>query len=747
MTIRNTFGAWLLVVALTVGGAPASLAQSAPPIAPVTKPSARDAESPIEADADHLDYDHATGRMLAIGHVVIRRGADVLRADRVLVNTETGDAYALGNVVLTRGEGVLRGEKLHYNFKTRESGTEDVVVEAAPFRILAGAARKTQAGLYELSGARVTTCEHEYPFCHYHVSARRLVVCPGDYMKAYGSVWWFGRVPVMYMPYWYRDLNDESGFRFRPGMDSRMGPYLLSSYRHRVSPGLQLEHHLDIRAKRGLAFGEDVRWRGRDGYGDLMLYFADDQKPVAGDEDAAAADIDSSRYRVRLRHDQTHGPRTYSGFQATLLSDTDIEEDFFESAYRRSPQPENYYSLTHRGDAYTMHATARFRVNDFFENVNRLPELSLDLMRRQLGNSSFYYDSRTTAGFLQRVWPEHTGIDDYSTLRVDTEHMLYQPRRLLGWLNVVPRAGYRGTYFAATRGTETGEEVTNGFVTNRVVSGGVTNTTVTSVATTNITTEIFDAGHAFRSLPTLGIEMSFKAYRVLDANAPGLRHVVEPYLNYTYTPEPDVLPDALYQFDGVDTLGEVHQTLVGVRNKIQTRRRGRPSDIVDVNLFTILNLAARGDQRLIENLFLDAEFDPTTWLSVRADGIFDVNAAIVNRFNSRILVRNEDRWDASLEHRYVYETASLLAGAFTFRPNRSWELNAFGRYEFEGGRFEEEGGYVQRNLDCMSVRVGGSVLPGYTRTDGTERDDEYRVMLEFWLTAFPDYSVRSRTRY
>ncbi len=737
----------VLTVVVAIAASTPTLAAPVAPVVPTSKNEALNPDAPIEADADHLDYDHTTGRILAVGHVVIRQGTDELRADRVLVSTESGDSYALGNVILKRGEDVVRGEKLHYNFKTRESRTEDITVDAAPFQILAGEVTRAGQGTYTLRDARVTTCQNRYPFCHYHVSAKRIVVHPGDYLKAYNGVWWFGRVPVMYMPYWYRNLNDDSGFRFRPGMDSRMGPFLLSSYRHRVSPWLQLEHHLDYRTKRGVAVGEDLRWTVADGYGDLMFYFASDDKPVDSDEDAATADISSDRYRIRLRHEQTHGPRTYSSLQATYLSDTDIEEDFFESDYRHSAQPENYYSLTHREDAYTINALARIRLNDFFENVNRLPEVTLDVMRQQLGDSSFYYDSQTAAGLLQRVWPDASGVSDYSTFRFDTEHVIYQPRRILGWLNVVPRAGYRGTYFATTRGTETSTTVVNGFVTNTVVSGGVTSTAVTASSTTNTATQTVEAGSAFRSIPSVGVEMSFKAYRILDATGAGLRHVVEPYLNYTYAMEPTVLPEELYQFDSVDALGEVHTTRLGVRNKLQTRRHGRPSDILDLDVSTILNLASLGDEQFIEKLYLDGEFDPVEWLSVRADGILDINDVIIDRFNSRLLIHNQNRWDASIEHRYIYDASSMLAASLTLRPSRAWEMNAFGRYEFEEGRVEEEGGYVQRNLDCVSIRLGGSMLPGYTRTDGTERDNEYRVMIEFWLSAFPEYSVRTRTRY
>ena len=103
----------------------------------------------------------------------------------------------------------------------------------------------------------------------------------------------------------------------------------------------------------------------------------------------------------------------------------------------------------------------------------------------------------------------------------------------------------------------------------------------------------------------------------------------------------------------------------------------------------------------------------------------------------------EDLWRIGIEHRYRDSESNLLAADATFYPNQKWAFNIFGRYEFEESRLEEQGGYVQRKLDCLGIRVGASVLPGYTRSDGTEREDEYRVLLEVWLTAFPEVGLGS----
>jgi LPS-assembly protein len=709
--------------------------------------SAIDENTPIEVDADSLDYDKANGRITANGNVVVICGVDELHADRVLVNMNTGETYALGHVVLKRGGKTTEGTKLQYNFRTRVCSLDDPDVDAAPFRVKAAKVTQLARNEYVLESAKITTCKYKHPHSHFHIRAKQVTVVPGEYMKSKGAVWYFGRVPCLYIPFWRRNLDPDSGFRFYPGYRSKWGGYLLSSYYHRWTPTLRGEHHLDYRGERGVAFGEDLKWNTENASGKMNLYFLDDQMPIEPDEDPDASDVESQRYRIHLEHAHNYGDRTLLLSQLNYLSDADVLEDFFDRQYRESRQPENYLSLSHRQDAYTLTAHANMRLNDFYSNVNRLPELSLDVMRLQIGRSSFYYEGQTTAAQLEKVWSDNSEDEDYSAMRLDTSHVLYQPRRYFGWLNLVPRAGYRGTYYSATLDRETSGVVSTTASTNEVVAGGITNMVASTVTSTNMETRVFESGAKLRNTFEVGAEVSFKAFKTMDQRGSGLRHVVEPYANYSFLLEPNILPEDLYYFDSVDTLEELHQTLVGVRNKIQTKRKGRPFDLVDVDVFTRLKFNTEGEEEILENLFLDAEFRPTDWLSLDLDAQYDVTESVLEQFNTRFDLEREGFWIARVEHRYRYEDSNLLSGLLTFYPNEKWALNVFGRYEFEESRVEEQGGYIERKLDCMAFRLGGSILPGFTRTDGSVQDDEYRVMLEFWLTAFPELSIRTKQRY
>ncbi len=685
--------------------------------------TAPDANTPIEVDAQGpIDYDRASGRITATDNVVITCGKDMLRADRVLVDINSGDAYALGNVVLMRGAERVTAAKLHYNFRTRVSSLDAPTVDSEPFRILADKVDRAADNTYMLRNAKVTTCIYPHPHSHYHVRAKTIKVVPDESMTARGAVWYFGRVPCFYLPYWYQSLDEASGFRFYPGYRSKWGGYMLSSYRYRLSPNLQAQHRLDYRTERGFAVGEDLKWKVERGFGDLSLYYIDDDKPMPDDSPADAVPIDPERYRLRLRHSHGFGERTQMLLQLEYLSDAAVRRDFFDREYRRARQPENYVTLAHRREGFTVTALANMRLNDFYGNVNRLPEVSLDVFRRQLANSSIYYESKSSVAGLERVWPEDSDNEEYSAFRLDTSHMLYQPRQLDGWLNVIPRIGYRATYY-----TEAPEMRTTGPATNQVT---------TTVAGDALLRHVFEVGS----------EVSYKAFKMLVPAADGQppwRHVVEPYANYSLRFEPTVLPGELYQFDSVDALDELHQIRLGVRNKLQTKRDSRAVDAADVDLFTTLKLNAEGDEPMLDLISLNSEFRPASWMLLEIDGSYSLEESVLSRLNSRFSLVQKDLWRIGVEHRYRDSESNLLAADATFYPNQKWAFNVFGRYEFEGSRLEEQGGYVQRKLDCLGIRLGASVLPGYTRADGSEREDEYRFMLEIWLTAFPEMGLGS----
>lgn len=697
----------------------------------------------ISAKADRLDYDRASGWVNAVGHAVVRKGKDVIHADRVRYNVETEDAEAVGRVVMNRDGNILKSDRIVYNFKTRTGKLPEFVYKCPPFQIVGKNSENLPNKDIRLQDAQLTTCTNGLENSHYHVSSSSATITPEECARMKHNVIYLGPVPILYLPYWYRNLKEDFGFRFYPGYHSDMGAFLLSSYRYRLTPYLKAETHVDYRAKRGVAYGQDFKWRNGDNwYGDVTGYYLDDKAPL-DDEDVGSTLITNERYRGRLRHTQYFSARDYLISQVGYLSDPDIIEDFFEDEYREANQPDNYLVFTHRGDQFTADLQLRGRLNDFYEGVNRLPEGGVQFMRQPIGETYLYYEGQTAAAFLQRVFPKGSDPDaDYSAFRIDSSHMIYYPDKYFGFLNLIPRVGYRATHYSETKTTVSSIEYVTVTRTNMVASGSRTSTVVTASSQTNMVARDIKGPAELRNRFEIGLEASLKAFKTWNDEFGGWRHVVEPYANYTMVPEPNLLPDRLNTFDGVDTLGKEHYIGLGLRNKLQTKVDDAPYDLADVNVFTTYRLETEEGEDPIDSFGLDAKTWPAEGVQLNFDGSYSVALSEVASFNTRLIITTTNYFCINLEHRYTPDS-SLINSTLTLMPSRAWDIELYTRYDFESKRLEEQWLYLTRKFDCLTFRLGGGTMPGYTRSDGYEVEDEYRAVFEMWLTAFPESSLGS----
>lgn len=704
--------------------------------------------SAVDVQADHLDYDRVSGIIEARGGVMISQGNQVLRADHVRYHVNSGIATASGNVVMVRGNEVWSGERLSYDFNTRRGDFDELRYSADPYHVRAMSSSRDGEKIV-LHRASITTCRYDHPHEHYHIRSRKLTLVPGERLVGRGSTWYFGRVPVLYLPYWRRNLSADFGWRFYPGQSSRMGFFLLSSYRYRFNPAVTARTHLDYRSRRGVALGQDVLWRTDNSRGGVMAYYLDDKRPLRDGDDPVRTNIDNDRYRITLEESWRMSERNMLRVQANYLSDTRILADFFEREFRSSSTPDNYVSLSRRGQLYTADVTFRGRLNDFYGGVNRLPEASLRMMRQPIAYTPLFYEGFASASNLERVFPVwQADVDDYSAFRFDTGHTIYYPQQYFGFLNVIPRGGFRGTYYDDSKLWVTETTVTTSFQTNIITDVDGIETAVVETITDVSQSRDWrtGGGQVFRSMPEMGVEVSYRAFKMWMTDVAPWRHVAEPYLNWTYVPEPNVVPEELLEFDRIDRLDKRHDIRLGMRNKWQTKRNDRSVDVVDLNTYTDYRIERDDGEDAIDRFFAEVEIVPAPRVSIFADAIYSLSDSEISRFNARVLRRKAGFWRMSGEYRYRANDSSLLAGNLTLYPVEAFDLNVYARYEFEDSRFEEYGGYFQRNLDCMHVQLSTSVLPGYTRSDGRVVDDDWRIMVAFWLSAFPDVGFRTRYR-
>ncbi|NLF85466.1 MAG: LPS-assembly protein LptD [Lentisphaerae bacterium] len=730
MTVRRTVVGLVCALALGLRAGPGHGAE--------LMPSQAERDAPLDISADSFSAVR-DGWVTASGNVRVRQGDTQVTADQMRVNQATGEIVAEGGVILIRqGQAATRTERLVYNYKTGEGLTPKIDLQIGSysngvFRVVAEAARRRPDGSYQMQETVVTTCTNALGHLHYHVRGREADMRPDDYVALSGVTPYFMGVPFFYFPYWRRELDEHYGWRFEPGYDSDWGAFLLSTYKFQLidfggafKDSLDSRTHFDYRTERGGAVGQDLAWHfgppdaGHKGF--VSAYYLADDKPMDEDwdRDPKRDLVEDSRYRFTFRHDSAFSPRDFLALRTSFLSDSYLLEDFYEEEYEDLVQPDSFAAYAHAGDGYSFGLAAYQRANEFYNSINRLPEAWFDVYRTDLGGSRLYYESQTRGGGLEREFadyghPSNTVAEAYDTLRFDTRHAVYLPGSLLGFLSVMPRAAYRGTYYGDTFQDLMGAPgVTNGVTMPRV-----------------------DDGAGLRNLFELGAEASFKAYGLYGDPDDRFRHVVEPYLNYTFVPEPDLRPWQLMQFDDVDTLDKRHDIRFGTRHQIQRRAGDAIHVLLDADIYGIYDIEDAQDESGLSTIGLRSRFRPVDGIRFQLDGTYDVDRSEINEVNTWITLWNNEIWEAAGEMFYRPDSSTLFAGSLTFSLSDHWTVNVYSRYEAETSRLEEQSGYIQYNLDCISFRLRGSFYPGFTRDDGTEREDKYRIAFYAWLRAFP----------
>ena len=548
---------------------------------------------------------------------------------------------------------------------------------------------------------------------------------------ARGVVFYVGPVPIFYVPKWTRNIKgDKTDIDFVPGYGTRVGAYLLTAFNYQMDCGVTASTHLDYRAKRGVGVGQDFSWGDSElpYRGALKTYYANDKSPMEKRSEREQENldglVDSDRYRIRLSDVHNLSTRDYAMTELNYLSDPAVIEDFFDDEYRHNAQPENRVSLVHRADKFSAGLTFNKRLNDFYDNVDRLPEVTLNVPRMQLGESPFYYESLNAASFLKKEFAEKSGEDSYDAFRFDSGHKVFYPTKHFGFLNVIPRVGYRGTYYSKTFEQNTVTNLTTVTDTNGLVS-----------TTNEVVTMTDDTGSDLRNLYELGFETSFKAFGLLNndwisRDDQGLRHVIQPYTDYTYVPEPNLLPDQLPQFDGVDTLGKRNDLLLGVRNKLQTKRKGVVHDLVDMNLWSTYFLEPEGDANDFSDIFFKTKLRLVDWLPIDFKGAYDEYENNLDNFDTQVAVIWPDKTRLAVDYRYAFDSYDQVAAELTLFPNWAWSMSAYGRYSLESSVIEEHAYFVEHKGRCVGWGVGCRQI-----------DADLQFWFRVWLTAFPKSNV------
>jgi len=692
---------------------------------------------------------YENGVAIAHGNVAIHFGDTDIYADSARYNSKTREVYAEGNVRIYREGTLYAAERGVYNVDTKEIRAETLRSVSDPYLVSGEKLHAFSDGHYLVEHGNFTTDDSSDP--DFHFRARTIRVYENDRVVFQNVTFYIGKVPVFWWPYLYQSLNDAFTFSVTPAYYSTWGASLLGQVTFPITEKIKARLRLDYRARRGLAIGFDPEITyGKDdsSYAKLTTYFLQDQNPQLNRTTLPRGSIPTSRYRVGLE-DRTNFTRDIYGLvNITKLSDAFVMQDFYQAEFRINPQPDNVIALTKTDPIYTLTALTRFQANSFFETTERLPEVVFDVKRTPLFDGPIFYEGESGIADLHRNFARNSGFEDYETWRIDSFHQLLYPNTYFGWLSIVPRVGFRATYYNQTR--DLGKSPLGPSDNPFGAEFPLPDPTVTE--------PLHLDGAGTRTLVNAGAEVSFKVSRDWeDAQTrtfglDGLRHVIQPFTNFSWVSNGGVDPTSILQFDrlqpstkllpidfpqftSIDSIDRWTIWRLGMRNRLETRRDDSTITWFELETYFDVNFINPYDKTSYSNLFNKIRFNPLPWANLSIDSQVPAFDKGFTEVNTNVGVQPVANLQVNVGHRYLngnpfFVNSSLFTFGGYYRIDDNWGLSVSEQYEASTGVLEEQRYAVYRDLSSWVASFGAVV-----------RDNagvkEYGVLLTFTLKAFP----------
>jgi len=720
----------------------------------------------------------------------------------------TGKQYA--TVEVTYRGNMFKAKKVTGNLSSGYFQFVDFTVRYDTFTMRAKSGTRKPGGEITIKDGEMSSCSYlENNNEHYSVKCSSATLSPQQ-TKGFGisgspdlgdhSIWArncsynvYG-IPVLWLPFIHKPKDESLGlFQFQGGYNSFWGAFFLLSKRYRLSdsPYSSVKLMADYYTMRGFGYGADADIVSEFSKTRILGYGLYDMKPYETTEDVAShrLEIPHARYNVRINNVSHLTPRLDFRGQFQLLSDYYFLYDFFKNQYNNNPEPSTYGAFEYQFDRFTASIFSRVQTNNFFNTVESLPTFRLNFPRQELF-SNIYWEGQTSIGYNSMKWREFdrprtlgNKVDpkNYESTRFDMVNMFYYNLKLKNF-SIIPRAGVRLTYYS--RSSE-----------QKVTSKDVMALCAVSApeGNSNATVVNYDAkgGGKVRFVGEVGVETSAKisrswlnvrnAYWQLD----GLRHVIEPYMNYTYIPDPSVDRDHLYFFDEIDRIEKQNFVRVGIRNRLQTRRGDYGNEKI-YSWFSMENywdyhFETNGDLGHVGDFATKIYFKPTeklsflTFFSVDASGNDRIEKTDTEGGNSNglaidwlnkweVMAHYKPTEDINLFMSYVlqnpYTTHSVYSMGSNFTeiqgggvfdqeytslvqnirfgfgvplmPDRKLRAEYEFFYDFQAGYMRQQQLRIIKKLHCWEAAI--ELSQGQKRNEDEEKEYNYTAMMTLTLT-------------
>lgn len=535
-----------------------------------------DSELPWTLEADRVESLQAEQIFEAQGNVLIRQGPNLIQADTARYFRETGFAFLDGNVRIEWDGDILVGPKADFDLLNNVGWVTDGEMFLAQDHVYIRGKllEKRCEQTYSFREAHLTTCDGPVPA--WSIKSSEGEVTTGGYAQMWHPRFQVKDTPVLYSPYMIFPVKTErqSGFLIpEPSFSSRLGVGLSLPYYWAIDEEQDATFYVNMMSKRGVMTGMEYRhFTNLDSKGVWQADWLLDSEtaPTEADEDPQFRGDglnrpNGHRYWIRGKYDGylgdplwrtkldldmvsdqnylrefKHGHTGYTRVHNTMLRDFGRGMNNIDSLYRSNAVElsRNWSQVGFRG---SMHYTQALQYwtdnNPSNENptLQRLPELSLDFYKTNIGETPFELEATSNAVYFWR---------EKGTTGTRAE---FFPRLSLPWSTgfgtITPSAGWRQTLYAIDK-----HQQVSGIPDSVDESKDFNERGIPDFRLDAFTSlfNIYDFGRQDQVTPTLD--------NVGNAYWTKMKHTIQPELSYRYIPHVDQDENPL--FTSSDRIGK-----------------------------------------------------------------------------------------------------------------------------------------------------------------------------------------------
>ncbi|MBQ9788303.1 MAG: LPS-assembly protein LptD [Lentisphaeria bacterium] len=558
----------------------------------------------------------------------------------------------------------MNATKVLGNLKSGYLRFENAECVAGSFTFTAESGVRKADGNMTLKGAEISTCEYlPEDKAHYSMAASEINLYTyqnngydmanydfsiGQHaIHANNALLKIYDIPIFWLPAFYKPKDESPGlFDFSVGYNSDWGVFVSLFKKIQITdyPYSSINLLADYYSERGFGYGANVEIKTENSKTELFMYGIYDMDPIQ-DEDMLNLrfDIPHWRYDVRLTNVSHLTNRLDLRANVEFLSDLFFRDDFFHMEYKNNPEPASYVALEQQFDYLTMSLYLKMQTNDFLTTSQRLPEFRIDVPRVEIFNTNLYYQGEHSINYSIMNWRNFdkprrvynfTDVDNYDTMRLDTVNFLYFPINL-GFLNIIPRAGVRMTVYSDTSDTAVSSyDLNNMFLADSPYEN----------YPANVVNYTPGGGAKVRFLGEFGVEANTKIHGTFNNvrsdffRLDGLRHIMVPYVNYTYITPSNVDRDNIYYFDDIDRIDEQHFFRIGVKNRLQTRSNNRLINTFEMENYITLFLNKEEEFHRVGDFATKLTASPIKGLTIST--LFSINLGGENDYGRGPSFRN-----------------------------------------------------------------------------------------------------------